>query len=602
MKSKNYKIFFKKIKPIVYILGFVLSVVGSYQVYHGKFSNPLKEFVIIINSIIKLYAFTPTVSVEAPAPIAYQIAIWLAPIGTVMGLFSIFKPLYFKIRRAILSLNKEPLLILGLNDDSINFIKNSKEENYKFIIATAFENSDYDETLLELGVHNVRIDYNNIESMENKLIIQEHKLKNIKKIVSFEGEPENYAHIKSWDDMLKLEIDAYLLTEDARLKQIMQFSLDKLTMDVHYFSVEELIASKLFSSEEFSFLETHGIDNLNLENINNYKEISERIGFVHLFIIGSSENLVPILYQIANTGVTTATNKIILSFTGREATSILENLVKDIEEIDKVFEMNARDLNPRSIEVLNYAKEMNEIYPITGVIVNCRDVKDSILSLDRLKLDFSHLPIAMKINDDGKYEEVLRSFENIFDKLTYTTSREEILNTKNIIDRIYYEHAKRFNYSYNKTLSEMLGYEMPSESEEKMWSSLSNIKKESSYYQALHRETKIFLLEKISKSLSTTSQMLLESWREKLEGKNISEQVDVIESDPIMNFMCALEHRRWDNFYFMRHFKFNKIKDESRRIHDCLITDWDEFLNSNQRDKAIYDFLSTLDILHEYKN
>ena len=60
--------------------------------------------------------------------------------------------------------------------------------------------------------------------------------------------------------------------------------------------------------------------------------------------------------------------------------------------------------------------------------------------------------------------------------------------------------------------------------------------------------------------------------------------------------MTALEHKRWNNFYYMRDFQFNEKKDEYLKTHDCLIDDWDVFLVGIQRDKAIYDTLSTLSI------
>ena len=51
----------------------------------------------------------------------------------------------------------------------------------------------------------------------------------------------------------------------------------------------------------------------------------------------------------------------------------------------------------------------------------------------------------------------------------------------------------------------------------------------------------------------------------------------------------------------MRHFIYHPEKNLSKRHHDCLIVDWEEFLKSEHRDKAIYDFISTLDLLQSDK-
>lgn len=63
-----------------------------------------------------------------------------------------------------------------------------------------------------------------------------------------------------------------------------------------------------------------------------------------------------------------------------------------------------------------------------------------------------------------------------------------------------------------------------------------------------------------------------------------------------MNYMTALEHKRLNNFYYMRDFVFDEVKDEKRKTHDCLIDDWEVFLKGIQREKAIYDFISTLSL------
>lgn len=63
-----------------------------------------------------------------------------------------------------------------------------------------------------------------------------------------------------------------------------------------------------------------------------------------------------------------------------------------------------------------------------------------------------------------------------------------------------------------------------------------------------------------------------------------------------MNYLTALEHKRWNNFYYMRDFTYSEEKSEIRKTHDCLIDDWDVILGGIQRDKAIYDFLSVLSL------
>ena len=156
------------------------------------------------------------------------------------------------------------------------------------------------------------------------------------------------------------------------------------------------------------------------------------------------------------------------------------------------------------------------------------------------------------------------------------------------------EHIGKLNL--DRVSSKMLGYPLSELSVEEKWMGLSTIKKESSLNQTLHSKVKRSILDEFIDSNPHSLDKLLGHWEDTLQGRDIKDQVDIIEKSPLMNFMTALEHKRWNNFYYMRGFTRGAYKDEREKLHDCLIDDWDEFLNSAQRDKAIYDFLSSLSL------
>ena len=74
-----------------------------------------------------------------------------------------------------------------------------------------------------------------------------------------------------------------------------------------------------------------------------------------------------------------------------------------------------------------------------------------------------------------------------------------------------------------------------------------------------------------------------EKWKKKLENLPVSEQINIIEKDPFMNYMCALEHKRWNNFYYMKNFVYSETKDEINHTHNCLIDDWEKFRKSPKK-------------------
>ena len=132
---------------------------------------------------------------------------------------------------------------------------------------------------------------------------------------------------------------------------------------------------------------------------------------------------------------------------------------------------------------------------------------------------------------------------------------------------------------------------------EEQWASLSNIKKDSSRNQCMHQNVKEVLLRKIAQMEGLSSvEELLNRWKAMIDSVSIKEQINIIEKNPAMSYMSALEHKRWSNFYYMRNFVYSEKKDEVNGTHNSLIDDWDEFLNSKKREEVIYDFISVLSV------
>ena len=69
----------------------------------------------------------------------------------------------------------------------------------------------------------------------------------------------------------------------------------------------------------------------------------------------------------------------------------------------------------------------------------------------------------------------------------------------------------------------------------------------------MHQNVKEVLLEKIAKIEGFSSvEELLNAWKTMMDSVSIKEQINIIEKNPAMNYMSALEHKRWNNFYYMK--------------------------------------------------
>lgn len=120
--------YLRKIRTPFFVISMFLSVLGSYQLYHGNYSNIYKEITVIVISVMKLFTFFPTNGLLNEAPIAYELAIWMAPLSTMVGIFSIFDRLYKVVNLGFYHLGRKHLVVMGGNENAITFIKNLQKD------------------------------------------------------------------------------------------------------------------------------------------------------------------------------------------------------------------------------------------------------------------------------------------------------------------------------------------------------------------------------------------------------------------------------------------------------------------------------------------
>lgn len=608
--KSRIEVILRKIKPAIYLLGFTLALVGSIQVYQGQFESKVQEVVVIIYSIIKLFAFSPTESIMGDLPLVYQLAVWVAPFGTILGLMSIFSRAYLNIRRAIKIGKPSPILVLGWTEDSRTYIKNAlaKNRRLRFILGLSDTHplDANDDSLLSLGINVAHFNYDKPGSLANQLTLTEHQLMEIRYILSFEPESQAYAYLTALNRIFAkrdVKTSAFLQSRDVRIQEIMQPVMDDLShISVHYFNLDTLLAADLFNNPHFSYLEACFDDQPQEAGaLSSYQEVAQSIRPAHLLIVGVNDFTKALLRVLANQGVVNALAPIKVTLADVTASKTLKALEADIPGLENVFDLEALDVAPDTTLLVEAVQERMDQEPFTGLILDLADIREALLTADRLVSLMTHIPMAIRAEEAGEYKLLIDALKLRTSRLVVYGNRGRALREKVIVDQDFYDRAKRFNASYNRTAANLMGWDQPEGDPEAQWEALSAIKKESSYYQALHRETKRQVLDHLCKTYGLADQVdnLIASWRSKLEGKTVSDQVNIIEANPFMNFMAALEHRRWDNFYYMRHFVFDEVKNEINKKHDCLIPDWDVFMTSVQRDKAIYDFLSILDLADE---
>lgn len=601
MNSK-VKYFIKKLKTPFVLLSFILAVVGSYQVYHGKYPSIIKEIIVITYSVFKLFTFFPTRSILESSPLAYELAVWMAPTTTVLGFLSIFRYIYNDVVLSFKHLSKNRLIIVGYNNESITFIKDTKEKYPKIkMICLVDEMQEADtEILRKYSVKLFRIDYKNPESDANKLLVKEEKLYKGGKIISFENEPTSYSHIQILGNLLKNypKVDVYLRTESFRLKELIEERLDRIkNFDIHYFNLNDLMVFDFLINSNFSVNYTNGIkQSWREKKFHSLEEISKQVSRANILIVGYSSIVDHLLNNLSNLSVINPLRSIKVTMIDENAKDKFDSYKDYKTMIDNVMEYELINLKSKSRDLKEIYFEKSKKENFTAIFF-CDD-KDyvNIINIDRIEKYIRNLPVAIYNSDNSEVDMIFSTIKEKISDLHIFGNLKKVINYDVIVNEKMLEKAKYFNSFYNKITNNLLEYYTEEKSIDEQWKNLSNVKKESSWFQSMHQDTKRLILSKFSELEEFKDKDILNFWKIKLEGKTIEEQVDIIESDIYMNYMTSLEHKRWNNFYYMRDFVFDDVKDESNKTHDCLIDDWNVFLNSKQRLKATYDFISTLSL------
>ncbi|MCG6842093.1 hypothetical protein [Fusobacterium nucleatum] len=613
--SNIIKHYFNKNLWIIYILGLVLSLIGSFQVYHGRYDNILKEVSVISISVLKLFLFVPIEGFIKQNPLAYELAIWIAPMTTLLATFSIFNKLYTAINLKLAHFHKEHIIVMGCNDYSLSFMKNyiSLKNKKKILCILPERTQEKDiETLNRLGVVTSTIDYMSGLNDENMRISSEYNFASVDTIICFEDEPKNYGYLKLISELIakrrkKKEkiINVYVNTVNKYIRNIVQHKMDEIKIfDIKYFNIYDLIAYNLINLKNFKLYETSGLKKdwikIKKEKGENFSldDFSNLIGTPNILLIGF-KNCGKSLFELAvNQTLVNAKENMKITIVDRKISNIIEEYKATIRELKKVANIELIDGDINHISTQNKIKESHKKDPFTAVLFSTKNCTESLIFMDLLGEEiFKNVNTAVFCENIWENKPLIESIILKYPNIIVFGELIDVLNFESITNEPLEIKSKEFNAYYNKISENIMNYPEQDISIEEQWDFLSNIKKDSSRNQCMHQNVKKVLLEKIAQMEGFTSvEELLDRWKAMIDSVSVKEQINIIEKNPAMNYMSALEHKRWSSFYYMRNFVYSEKKDEVNGTHNSLIDDWDEFLNSKKREEVIYDFISVLSV------
>ncbi len=606
----------KTLRNVLYAVAFLCAVIGSWMLYKDTALPLWKMLSAVIYEIAQLFLFSPSKGPAEEVSIFYDLARWLAPTSTALVLFSIFEKMFWKLRIWLKQFRGERYLVVGYNPYAKALIEDllRKDPSRNVTLITQEALPEADARVLQR--ERVRIETLPFHKTKDPLLEKELRELGIEKaqaMVFFEPEAYNYAALNKliafaprWQRIKPLRL--FVGYETAKLRRLIEEQYDQLLaeqaaqrvdFDISYFSLQQLTARQLLEHSAFKLWETPQFQQ-SWSGFQTRQQISGGIGRVHLLLIGFGDIGRNILLEAVNLGVTNLDRNMKVTIVDPAAPFKMDLFEGEYRYLRTVCDIEIVGEDVRSREFWPALDKIHAEEPITAVCYAIPSTVDSLVNADELHFHLPGVPVAIRSTGDAIVDTYARSARAAERGFVLYGGARQVATDEIILQNAMDGEAKRFNHAYNVTAAQLMGWPAPTATAEEEWHKLNTIKKESSRRQTQHRPVKRAMLTNIAQALGFADvDTLIESWEQRIAGQTVAQQVDTIHADPWMDYMMGLEHKRWSNFYYMRNFQWGEKTDESRRVHDCLIYDWQAFLDSPQKDKAIYDFISSLAIKSE---
>ncbi|ERH16705.1 MAG: hypothetical protein ACFNKK_02730 [Peptidiphaga sp.] len=593
------------------------SVVGNVQAIWGTQPTPWADLSLSLYGSVKLFLFETALEDQTTGPALYEIARWIAPLTTAGSLLAVFEAMAVNVRMRLHPVRGGHVVVLGCGERSRAVIHQVLGwEGASAVVCVVPDTTPYDEiqSLKLSGVHVVALDYDNVETESDLRAVRRIRLDTALGVICLETEPESFGHVR-WiaaHTPRDVKVTVHLNSESRRLREIFEQVIRRYpNFDIHYFDLSELASHLLLNSGEFTILPPEleqsrrfvagqasslrgaGGRPRPVAGPLGFEEIAAALPEPHVLLVGVGEVGSELLGMLANLGVTSPLDPLRVTVVDKAASSQVEQLFSQVEDVGKVLRLETVDASPESRLVRERLQEIAAAHPFSAAVYALGNPRESLLSADFHMPVLGSIPVAVWCQHRADVEPILQAMPG-GRSLRLFGLDTEVLNPEAILSDRYLDQARHFNFIYAQTTAEVQRTAPPA-SAEASWRDLSTVKRESSFALAMHRETKSAVLDRIARVFTGIDGLELANlWEARLEGLDPEAQVKVIESDPLLNYMTALEHRRWSTFYYLRGFVYGPRKDEVQRTHDCLVDSWPEFLNGPKRETAIYDAFASL--------
>lgn len=645
---------FKRHKSLVVMsitaLSFLVALVGSFQYYtQVRYVGEVvynRLLSTVLFSVLKLYAFSPTVSVGVPTPLCYEVAKWLAPLCTGYWLLRALEAM-LRQRMEMISRRfrrKDQILVIGYNEESAQFLSNLGEENFKKRLDKEREQMAVlvprqileQERKLQLERERVLVKppLEPGELAEDESFARQ-CLKNFSEVVLFEADsPGNFTILKhildragEWGEgALGKQGKARwaVRCENRILKRVMENYYDEFPgrkpFELRLFSMAQMAAEELFFREPI-------FENC-LDRVRDWmkgkspgaREIMEQIPNPHLLIAGFGRFGQAVFEEALLCGTLSFCSRVEgyerlrITIIDRQAEKCREMVESRYPRIQKICQV---EYIAASIDSIQVERKLRMLPPATYGAVCFSDQTTGVEAAEKLRWYFDagfgregeeddfpkRIPIAVRMQSNGSVLRFLMQQEGRGGAgrgvLLDFGSGKRILNRSGVIGSRPEEEAKDFHRNYCRIQRRMEGAVSGTEGEdrEELWNGLNFEQRESNRAQVKNRPYMQELL-KILPPLPPVEETF----------KNVRDTdrfLQELEAGEILDVLAAQEHFRWCSFHYGRGYvgrcqdrrdkgKVRRLMEDGEvycgKVHNCLIDRWEDMKKDSQARKTIsYD-------------
>ena len=605
-------------------LSVLIALTGSIQYYsQAKYAGSVVYDRLpstVLFSVVKLYAFSPTVSTGAATPLCYEIAKWLSPLCTGYWLFRLLEAV-LRHRMELLARTfgrNQQILVFGFNRESAVFLSNLEVENRgkgltrrkeRLAVLIPDQILEQERKLsLERERVLVRPPVKREELGEDQPGIKGW-LKNFDEAVLFEEDAVgNFAILKSaldWAEGRELPGTGQgkrrwaVRCENRILWKVMEEYYDrfpgKKPFELRLFGMAQMAAEELFAREPLyenclerarqwmkgqEFPEGSGASL-------RARAVLEEVPNPHLLIAGFGRLGQAVFEEALLTGNLSCCSKVegyerlritIIDRDGEKCREIVESRYPRIEQICQVEYISA------AMESVQVERRLRRLPRVTYGAVCFSNQTTALEATEKLRRYFSsvptgagglrdfpaRLPIAVRVQSGGAALNFLIQQEEKREAsrcvIAAFGSGKKILNRSAVLGSRLEEEAKDFHLGYCRIQQIMEAGQGNKEGElfdrEALWNGLNFEQRESNRAQAKSRPYMKELL-KLLPPLPPPRQTFRHAGNTDLFLKEIEE-------GETLDLLAAQEHVRWCNFHYARGYvgrcESRRDKGKIRRI------------------------------------